>query len=108
MQPRDPAVAETTIDFLIDTGFTGFLSIPRLWVDRLGLSIVDVQRGITADGQTGYFETVDVTILWHDQPRTIRAQVLEEPLIGSRLLRSHQVHFRWIAGTTFELQHLTE
>ena len=52
---HDPAGSEAMIDFLIDTGFTGFLSIPPLWVDRLGLSVVDVQRGITADGRMGYF-----------------------------------------------------
>jgi len=62
VQHRDPTQPTVTIDFMIDTGFTGFLSIPANWVDRLGLSVVDIQRGITADGRVGYFETVDVTI----------------------------------------------
>ena len=101
---RNPAVPDVSIEFLIDTGFTGFLSIPTAWVERLGLRVIDIQRGITADGRAAYFETVDVTIIWHDEPRTIRAQVLEEPLIGTRLLRSNEATIRWEAGSTFEIR----
>ena len=105
---REPTKPDATIDFLIDTGFTGYLSLPPDWVQKLGLRVVDVQRGMTADGRVGYFETVDVGILWHGQPQLIRAQVLDEPLIGTRLLRSHQAHLRWVAGTTFELHRVTD
>jgi clan AA aspartic protease len=78
-----------TIEFLVDTGFTGFLALPPPLVRKLGLSVIDIQRGMTADGRVGYFETVDVCILWHDQPKVLRAPVLDEPLIGTRLLKSH-------------------
>ncbi|RLS51939.1 MAG: clan AA aspartic protease [Planctomycetota bacterium] len=100
---RGSFAPDASIEFLIDTGFTGYLSIPSAWVDRFGLSVIDIQRGITADGRAVYFETVDVTILWHDEPRVIRAQVLEEPLIGTRLLRSNQATIRWESGSTFEI-----
>ena len=92
-----------TLHFLIDTGFTGFLAVPRTWVEQLGLPVRDVQRGMTADGRVAYFETVDVTIVWHAEPRVIRAQVLEEPLIGTRLLRFNQATIRWESGSTFEI-----
>lgn len=105
---RDPSEPDTKIEFLIDTGFTGFLSIPPDYVDRLGLRAIDIQRGITADGRAVYFETVDVTILWHDEPRVIRAQVLEEPLIGTRLLRSHYSTLRWMPGDAFELHRIAD
>lgn len=104
----DPGGAADTIDFLVDTGFTGYLSLSPAWVHQLGLSVIDIQRGMTADGHVGYFETVDVCILWHDQPRIIRAQVLDEPLIGTRLLRSHQANLRWVAGARFELDRVSE
>ena len=35
---RDPSEPDTKIEFLIDTGFTGFLSIPSDYVDRLGIA----------------------------------------------------------------------
>ena len=97
-----------TIEFLVDTGFTGFLALPPSLVRKLGLSVIDIQRGMTADGRVGYFETVDVCILWHDQPKVLRAQVLDEPLIGTRLLRSHQSTVRWEAGATFKLNRIPE
>ncbi len=99
---------DETIDFLIDTGFTGFLSLSPEWVQKLDLSVIDIQRGMTADGRVSYFETVDVCILWHDQPRVIRAQVLDEPLIGTRLLRLHQTSLKWVTGERFELQSVPE
>ena len=97
-----------TIEFLVDTGFTGFLALPPSLVRTLGLSAIDIQRGMTADGRVGYFETIDVCILWHNQPKVLRAQVLDEPLIGTRLLRSHQSTMRWEAGATFELNRIPE
>ena len=97
-----------TIDFLVDTGFTRFLALSPAWVRKLGLSVVDIQRGMTADGRVGYFDTVDICVLWHDQPRVFRAQVLDEPLIGTRLLRSHQLTVRWEVGAMFQLHRLLE
>lgn len=95
-----------TIEFLVDTGFTGFLAIPSSLVRTLELSVVDIQRGMTADGRVGYFEIVNVCVLWHDQPKIIQAQVLDEPMIGTRLLRSHQTTVRWEPGATFELNRI--
>lgn len=75
------------VEFLLDTGFNGFLSLPIPLVNRLKLPLGEVQRGITADGRTGYFDTVRVVIIWNSRRLHLHAQVLEEPLIGVRLLR---------------------
>ncbi len=108
VQHRDPNEPAATIHFLIDTGFTGYLSLTRTWVHKLGLRVIDIQRGMTADGRVGYFETVDVWIIWHNELRVIRAQVLDEPLIGTRLLRSHQASLQWVAGAQFELHRVSD
>ena len=60
VQHRDPHEPAVTIDYLIDTGFTGYLSLSHSWVQKLRLRVIDIQRGMTADGRVGYFETVDV------------------------------------------------
>ena len=95
--------ATTEVAFLVDTGFNGFLSVSPELVRRLNLSVVDVQRGITADGHVGFFERVDVCVIWNDRPHTLRAQVLDEPLIGTRLLSGNDLHVRWQSGGEFRL-----
>ena len=84
--------------FLVDSGFNGDLAVPQSVVKQLSLPLATVQRGATADGRVSYFDTVDVSVIWDDQPKAIRAQVLDEPLIGTRLLRGHDLQARWEVG----------
>ena len=83
---------------LVDSGFNGDLAVPQSVVKQLSLPLATVQRGATADGRVSYFDTVDVSVIWDDQPKAIRAQVLDEPLIGTRLLRGHDLQARWEVG----------
>lgn len=92
-----------TIEFLVDTSFTGFLAITPSLVQTLGLSVIDIQRGMTADGRVSFFDVVDVCVIWHDRPKIIRAQVLDEPFIGTRLLSGHDLQVRWEVGGEFRL-----
>ena len=91
------------LSFLVDTGFNGYLSVSPELVQELNLAIVDVQRGITADGRVGFFERVDVCVIWNERPCVIRAQVLDEALIGTRLLDGYDLSVRWEAGGEFRL-----
>lgn len=84
------------VEFLVDTGFNGYLALPMSLVSRLNLPLGEVQRGITADGRIGFFDTVRVQIVWHDQTLSLHAQVLDEPLIGARLLHGHEMKAIWI------------
>ena len=79
------------VDFLVDTGFNGFVAIPMSLVRRFDLSLGAVQSGITADGRSGYFDTVKIELVWHGITTPYRAQVLDEPLIGTRLLRGNKL-----------------
>jgi clan AA aspartic protease len=88
----------TEVDFLIDTGFSGYMAVPLTIVESLDLEFQDLQRGIMADGRRGFFDTVDLCVIWHDQPIIVRAQVLGEPLIGTRMLKGHSVQANWQHG----------
>ena len=89
--------------FLVDSGFNGFLAVPQSVVSQLSLPLATVQKGVTADGRVSYFDTVDVCVIWGDRPKNIRAQVLDEPLIGTRLLSGHDMQARWEGGGEFRL-----
>ncbi|MCX7410280.1 MAG: clan AA aspartic protease [Planctomycetales bacterium] len=88
----------TAVEFLLDTGFNGHLSVTRALVETLGLELKDVQSGITADGRLGYFETVDVDVVWHGRETTVRAQVLDEAMLGTRMLKGCELSALWNAG----------
>ncbi|QDV86002.1 clan AA aspartic protease [Planctomycetes bacterium TBK1r] len=90
--------------FLVDTGFNGFIAVPQAMVSRLGLGLLDVQEGVTADGRIGYFDTVELTILWHKRELKVRAQVLDEALIGTRLLRGSRVRADWVHDGQFQIE----
>lgn len=96
------------IEFLVDTGFNGFLALPMSLVSRFGLRLGEVQRGITADGRTGFFDTVQVQIIWHHKLLLLHAQVLDEPLIGTRLLQGHELNAKWQPEGKFTLEILNE
>lgn len=92
--------------FLVDTGFNGFIAVPVSLVHKLGLKLLDVQAGITADGRASYFDTVEITVPWHEEARTVQAQILDEALIGTRLLRGSQIQADWVRDGTFLVQQL--
>ncbi len=92
--------------FVVDTGFNGFIAVPQSLVHILGLKLLDVQAGITADGRSSYFDTVEITILWHDEARTVQAQILDEALIGTRILRGSRIQADWVRDGTFLVEQL--
>jgi clan AA aspartic protease len=92
--------------FIVDTGFNGFIAVPQSLVDKLGLPLRDVQRGITADGRSSFFDTVEMTVLWHNEARTLQAQILDEALIGTRLLRGCRIGADWIRDGYLQIEKL--
>jgi clan AA aspartic protease len=90
--------------FLVDTGFNGFVAVPQSLVNRLRLPLLDVQEGVTADGRLSYFDTVKVTVLWHDRELTVQAQILDEALIGTRLLRGSRLCADWVVDGEFHVE----
>ena len=83
------------VHFVIDTGFNGNLSVTPQMVRSLNLEIIDVQDGVLADGRRDVFETVDIVVNWLDETRKIRAQVLGEPMLGTRMLNGCEIHGIW-------------
>lgn len=87
------------VRFVVDTGFNGYLSVSSHLVRSLNLEVIDVQDGVLADGRRDVFETVDIVVNWFDGPRRIRAQVLGEPMLGTRMLNGCQIHGIWKPGS---------
>ena len=87
------------IDAIIDTGFTGFLTLPTALVTALELPLLCRQPGVLADGSVALFDVHVATVLWDGQLRTVEVEAADaEPLVGMSLLDRHSLRMDVLAG----------
>ena len=80
------------IEAVVDTGYTGFLTLPPALVDDLELPFAYVGRAFLANDAEVDFDVHDVTVLWDGQPRKVRAAATgSTPLVGMLLLDGHDL-----------------
>jgi clan AA aspartic protease len=83
------------IEAVVDTGYTGFLTLPFTLVDELGLPFAYVGRAFLANDDEVEFDVHDVTVLWDGQPREVRAAATgSTPLVGMILLDGHDLNIQ--------------
>ena len=83
-----------SIDFIIDTGYTGEPTLPQEIIDRLNLQTANYDESdvgptvVLADGTVRTVAVYVASILWNDRLRNVEVDSLGiAPLIGMRLLR---------------------
>ncbi|NOT57826.1 MAG: clan AA aspartic protease [Deltaproteobacteria bacterium] len=83
---------EDPIEAIIDTGFTGFLTLPLPQIAKLGFpyqGLIDARLG---NGSAAEFDMFAGAVLWDGQLRTgIVLAVEGTPLVGMALLRGSRV-----------------
>ena len=87
------------VEVVLDTGFTGYLTLPPETIRQLGLTSVGQRTFELANGELYEFETYLAQVSWH--ARLTDAVVLRsdsEPLLGMALL--------WGSRVTLVLSHL--
>jgi clan AA aspartic protease len=99
-QPHD-------VDAVIDTGFSGFLTLPPRLLTLLGLVWLCRQQGILADGSLHVFDVYTVTILWDGQLRPVELEAVDaSPLIGLSLLQGHELRVQVVNGGSVSIESL--
>jgi len=94
-----PQGHQQEIEAIIDTGFTGFLTLPPLLVTTLGPTWLCRQPGRLADGRVEYFDVYVVTVIWEGQPRIIEVEAADtEPLVGMSLLEHYALRIDILSG----------
>ena len=80
------------VDAVVDTGFTGFLTLPPALVTELALPFETTGHATLADGSEVSFDTYRVTVLWEGRPRYVLADAADTiPLVGMLLLDMHDL-----------------
>ena len=102
---QGPAGQVQDIEAVIDTGYSGFLTLPTALVTELGLSFAYVGRAFLANDDEVSFDVHDVTVLWDGQPRPIKADATgSTPLVGMLLLDRHDLNIEVESGGRVVIQ----
>jgi clan AA aspartic protease len=95
------------IDAVLDTGFTGFLTLPLAILTALNLQAYSREEGTLGDGSTCIFDVYSGFVIWDGEFRRIDINASEaSPLIGMSLLYGYRVQFDTVEGGTVIIQSL--
>ena len=89
---QGPAGHAQDIEAVLDTGYSGFLTLPNTVVTALGLPFAYIGRALLANDAEVTFDVHDVTVLWDGRPRQIKADATgSTPLVGMLMLANHRL-----------------
>ena len=87
------------IKAVIDTGYTGFLTLPSAIISKLGLTWYMQEEGILGDGSLCMFNVFEATVIWDCQIKSIEINESEtDPLVGMGLLEGYELNIQGFAG----------
>ena len=88
----------------VDTGFTGFLSLPPALMASLGLPMVGLKTVALADGSETSLFVFNALVEWDGQRLVVPAyEAGGSPLIGMRLLRDSHLSVDVVEGGRVEI-----
>jgi clan AA aspartic protease len=92
LQVRGRRGREQEVEAVIDSGYSGALTLPPALITLLGLRWQSVERATLADGSTCFFQVFVGKLVWDGKVRTILVDEVDaNPLVGMRLLRGHEL-----------------
>lgn len=95
------------VEAVIDTGYSGFLTLPISLVKDLGLAFVNKAIAVLADGTQGRFDVYDAVVEWGGQSRSIEVDATGgAPLLGMQMLYSHSLFVEVEEGGRVEIRGL--
>jgi len=104
---RLPNQPDFSIEFVIDTGFTNFLSLPQAAVTVLGLPFVYDMYANLADNSTVILPVHQATIIWNGEEREVDVLATGRlPLLGTALLDDHELVIQFTKGGLVTIEKL--
>lgn len=101
----DSSGQEHSINFVVDTGFNGTLTLPAVMVAQFGLVWNSAVRTTLGDGSTVWLDRYEATVLWDGSPQhTLVQAVAHSALLGIGLLAGHDLRARIEDGGTVEIE----
>ena len=95
------------IEAVIDTGFSGDLTLPDEVAASLGLTWLGREPGVLADGSTDLFDVYAGSVVWNGEPRVVEvAAANAQPLVGMNLLHGHSLRIDVVVDGHVEIAEL--
>jgi predicted aspartyl protease len=95
------------VDGVIDTGFSGDLTLPMGVIASLALTWLGRETGILADGSTDLFDVYSAIVLWEGGTRSVEVEAAyTQPLVGMNLLHRHSLQMEVIEGGAVQIDPL--
>lgn len=93
------------VEALIDTGFTGFLSLPLSMIESLGLPWIFSDSVTLGDGNEVIFQMYRATAIWDGQFKVVDVAASEsEPLLGMSLLYGFKLQVEAVERGTVSIE----
>jgi len=94
-------------DAVVDTGSTGWLTLPPSSIAALGLVWQRFGRAVLADGSEIVVNIHEATISWDGQAITIPVDEVDaEPLVGMSLMYGYELVMQAVDGGTVTLRRM--
>jgi len=99
LKVRNSSGGREVVEAVVDTGFTGFLTLPQAVVGSLSLPLLGSTPATLADGTTAALEVCEALVVWQGRQRPVECLVTGgAPLLGMALLRGSELRIRVITG----------
>jgi clan AA aspartic protease len=95
------------IEFVVDTGYTGYLALSETILRSLGAVEEGIQYLVMADGSYRRCSLYTISVAWNNEEREIQAVALDDdPLLGISLMREFQLHVEVVEGGLVALEEM--
>jgi clan AA aspartic protease len=95
------------VDAIIDTGFTGYLTLPLAAIHSLNLQLYSREEGMLGDGSRCIFDVYVGLVIWDGEYRYIDINAAEtDPLVGMSLLYDYRLQIDVVEGGIVTIQAL--
>lgn len=98
---------EQEVEAILDTGFSGSLTLPPAVIAALGLPWRTRGAVILANGSEDQFDIYAGVIRWDSTPRDVLVEAADtDPLVGMALLTGYDIHIQVAEGGTVTIEAL--
>ncbi len=104
---RDINGQEHEREAVLDTGFTGWLTLPPDFITALGLPWKELGTAILADGSQIFFDVYDAAVVWDGMAIAISVDESDsEPLVGMGLMYGYRILIEDVDGGLVQLEQM--
>jgi clan AA aspartic protease len=104
LRVRGPSGVEASVEAVVDTGYTGSLTLPAATVAALGFARLTGGSALLANGSSLAFDIYAAEVEWDGVWKMILVSAVgNEALLGMRLLAGHTLRIDAVPGGIVEI-----